>query len=105
MVFARRKNGKIDALYACLQTQAGSSDTPAFPQEELPEDHPEVLAYLNPPAPLDQDVLDAALIAPGSATRAIGLVMFAEINKLRVKNGDPAYTLAQFKAALLAQMR
>lgn len=56
-------------------------------------------------AELDQDALNQALAAPGSVVRALGLVMFAEINKLRVKSGDPAYTLAQFKTALLAQMR
>lgn len=53
----------------------------------------------------DQAALNAALTAQGSIVRALGLVMFAEINKLRVKNGDPAYTLAQFVAALQAQMR
>ena len=57
------------------------------------------------PAEIDQDTLNVALIAPGSVVHALGLVMFAEINKLRVKNGDAAYTLAKFKKALLAQVR
>lgn len=58
-----------------------------------------------PPIPTDQDILNEALIAKGSVVRALGLVMFAEINKLRVKGGDAPYTLAQFRAALVAQMR
>lgn len=53
----------------------------------------------------DTDLLNAALAEQGSLSRALAMVMFAEINKLRVKDGDPAYTLAQFKAALQAQMR
>jgi hypothetical protein len=55
--------------------------------------------------PLDQAALNAALAAPGSVVRALGLVIFAEINKLRVKDGDPVYTMAQFVTALKAQMR
>lgn len=54
---------------------------------------------------IDTASLNAALTASGSVVRALGLVMFAEINKLRIKNGDPAYTMAQFLAALKAQMR
>lgn len=62
--------------------------------------------YVAPdPVAMDTAALNAALIEPGSIVRALGLVMFAEINKLRVKNGDPAYTMNQFKAALQAQMR
>lgn len=68
-----------------------------------------IAPYVAPPVKtnteIDQEALNEALVAPGSVTRALGLVMFAEINKLRVKSGDPAYTLNQFKAALLAQMR
>jgi len=53
----------------------------------------------------DLKAMNAALLEPGSLVRALGLVMFAEINKLRVKTGDAPYTLNQFKAALQAQMR
>lgn len=53
----------------------------------------------------DMDQLNAALAEQGSIVRALAMVMFAEVNKLRVKDGDPAYTLAQFKTALQAQMR
>lgn len=64
---------------------------------------------VSPPPPdhaaIDQSALNAALAEPGSVVRALGLVMFGEINKLRVKNGDPAYTMPQFVAALKAQMR
>lgn len=48
--------------------------------------------------------LNALFIEPGSIGRALGMVMFKEINKLRVLNGDPAYTMTQFKAALQAEM-
>lgn len=54
---------------------------------------------------IDQAALNVALVEPGSVVRALGLVMFAEINKLRVKTGDPAYTMLQFTAALKAKMR
>ena len=48
--------------------------------------------------------LDEVINSTG-VLRAVGLVMFDEINKLRVKNGDPEYTMAQFKSALVAKMR
>ena len=49
--------------------------------------------------------LNSVLTSDGSVVRALGLIMFDEINKLRVKNGDTAYTMNQFKAALAAKMR
>ena len=78
---------------------------------EMPEGmYEQYLIDKQPPPPPDYDAMDMAqlnaeLINPGSVVRALALVIFAEINKLRVKGGDPAYTLAQFKAALKAQMR
>lgn len=54
---------------------------------------------------LDQAKLNAALIEPGSVVRALGLVMFDAVNALRVKTGDPAYTMQQFLDALKAKMR
>jgi hypothetical protein len=62
-------------------------------------------AKIKTAAQKDQDRLNASLVEDGSVVRALGLVMFAEINKLRVKGGDTAYTLTQFKNALKAQMR
>jgi hypothetical protein len=53
----------------------------------------------------DLATLNAVLAEPGSVVRALGLVMFAEINKLRVAGGAAAYTMPQFVAALKAQMR
>jgi hypothetical protein len=41
----------------------------------------------------------------GSVVRALAEVMLAEINKLRVKGGDAAYTKPQFVSALKAKMR
>ena len=59
---------------------------------------------------IDWDAVDfaevsAALTRPGSVVRALGLLLLQEINKLRVKNGDAAYTMQQFKDALRAQIR
>lgn len=54
---------------------------------------------------IDQATLNAALVAPGSVVRALGLVMFTAVNALRVKTGDPAYTMQQFLSALEAEMR
>jgi hypothetical protein len=62
-----------------------------------------------PPEPdydaLDAAALNAALATPGSIFRALAELTFTEINKLRVKGGDVAYTKAQFVAALKARMR
>lgn len=52
----------------------------------------------------DADALNAALAAPGSVVRALGLVMFDAVNALRVKTGDPAYTMQQFLDALKAKI-
>ncbi len=96
----RDESNKVKGIYAVLQ--------PGIAEEWLPPDSPDVLAFLNPIIDtnlLDQETLNQALIAPGSYTRALGLVMFDEVNKLRVKGGDAAYTLNQFKAALKAKMR
>lgn len=57
------------------------------------------------PSALDVAELNAMLTSEGSVLRAALMVIFIEVNKLRVKTGDPAYTLAQFKNALTAQMR
>lgn len=54
---------------------------------------------------LDSMVLNNVLVQPGSVVRALGLVMFQEINKLRVKAGLAQYTMDQFIAALKANMR
>lgn len=54
---------------------------------------------------IDTATLNAALTEPGSIVRALGLVMFTEINKLRVKAGLGAYTMDQFTSALKANIR
>lgn len=86
----------------------------------LPLDDPDVLAFINgggvvgpyetpPPPPtsdqLDTKALNEALVQDGSVVRALAEVMFLEINKLRVKTGDAAYTKAAFVAALKGKMR
>jgi hypothetical protein len=84
-------DGPTAALYAQITTAGG------------------IAPYVSPPPPdlsaIDTATLNTALTAQGSVVRALALVMFAEINKLRVKNGDAAYTMAQFTAALKVQMR
>lgn len=67
----------------------------------------------------EKDVVDAAIaqqdherrLAFGEmifntdpVTKAIVKLMFKEINKLRVLNGDPAYTVEQFNSALQAEL-
>lgn len=54
---------------------------------------------------IDQAKLNAALVEPGSVVRALGLVTFDAVNALRIKTGDPAYTMQQFLDALKAKMR
>lgn len=88
----------------CIRYKVGSvwvdTDNPTPPTQA------DVDAILSPPVDtIDTATLNAALAQPGSVVRALALVMFAEINKLRVKNGDPAYTMPQFLTALKAQMR
>jgi hypothetical protein len=62
----------------------------------------------------DQARLNAALVEEGSVVRALGLVLLNTmnaqnivtmnaVNELRTKASLPAYTVAQFKAALSAQ--
>jgi len=54
---------------------------------------------------LDQDRLNDELQKDGSVVRALAELVFEEINKLRVKGGDPAYTKQQFVQAMKAKMR
>lgn len=58
---------------------------------------------------LDTAALNAMLVEPGSVVRAIATVMFQEINRLRVRPANSpalqAYTMAQFIAALKANIR
>lgn len=58
---------------------------------------------------LDTATLNAMLVEPGSVMRAMATVMFQEINRLRVRPANspalPAYTMAQFVAALKANIR
>jgi len=56
-------------------------------------------------SPYDTATLNAALTEPGSVVRALGLVTFQEINKLRSQAGLAQYTMAQFVAALKANIR
>lgn len=100
MPYVQRIASKIVGLYASLQ--------PAIAEEFLADNNAEVIAYLNPTvdtSSLDTAALNYALTQNGSVVRALGLVMFDEINKLRVKNGDPVYTMTQFTNALKANMR
>lgn len=100
MPYVQRQNGKVVGLFAQPQ--------PGLAEELLADNHADVIAFLNPVvdvSALDTATINAALMQEGSIVRALGLVIFDEINKLRVKNGDAAYTLAQFQAALKAKMR
>ncbi len=96
----RDTSGKIISIYGVSQQ--------GYAEEFLADTNAEILSYLHPvidTSALDTATLNSALTQDGSIFRALGLVMFAEINKLRVLNGDAVYTMSQFQAALKAQMR
>lgn len=98
--FVQRQNGKVVSLFSQLQ--------PNVAEEELDENHPDILTFNNPTydlSAIDQATLNAALAQDGSVTRALGIVMFKEINKLRANAGLTQYTMPQFVAALKAEMR
>lgn len=61
------------------------------------------------PAPdlnqIDTEQLNHVLSQEGSVVRAIGVLVFKEINKLRVNAGLTPYTMDQFKTALKNEMR
>lgn len=100
-------NGNYIGGFDGASPPIGSIEVPNPPQDGRQKWVNNAWAALNPAlnTTVDQERLNAALTEPGSVVRALGLVMFAEINKLRVKNGDPAYTMQQFTTALQAQMR
>ena len=54
---------------------------------------------------LDMDTINQTLSQPGSIIRALGILTFKEINKLRQFAGLSQYTLEQFKTALRNEMR
>ena len=74
-------------------------------EEEAARDAEEAAWRITTDDEIDQDTLNRALVEPGSMVRALGLTMFAEINKLRIKTGNAAYTMPQFIAALKARIR
>lgn len=53
----------------------------------------------------DQARLNASLIEDGSVVRALGILTFKEINKLRQNAGLNEYTWDQFKTAMRDEMR
>lgn len=87
----RDAQGKIAGIYAKFQRGIA---------EEFVAD----AVLPDPVPPTNTELLNLNLIQKGSIVRALAMVMFQEVNKLRVKNGDPAYTLAQFKTALTNEM-
>ena len=62
------------------------------------------ITHVQPPRPKAEDLLTIELAKPGSVIRAVAILMFKEVNKLRAKNGDAPYTMAQFTAALAAEL-
>lgn len=56
-------------------------------------------------ASIDQQHLNAALTAEGSAVRALALLTLQEINVLRTRAGLANYTMQQFTTALRTKMR
>lgn len=52
----------------------------------------------------NQAILDEMMLAKNSPLRGVVVLMFKEINKLRVKNGDAPYPPATFWTAYLSEM-
>jgi len=90
---------------------ADPDDVEEFGRELYQEikDRNDIQPYVPPPLPnlnaIDLAEINDALAQPGSIVRALGLVTFQEINKLRVKAALPQYTMDQFIAALKANIR
>lgn len=91
---------------------------PTDPEQSGRDLHATVLAaggiapYVAPTPPTAADIsamdlanLNEALSLPGSIVRALGLVTFQEINKLRAQAGLTQYTMTQFINALKANIR
>jgi hypothetical protein len=74
---SRDANGNINGVYANLQ--------PGYGEEYLPDDDPELLAFLNPPAQPPQPSLEDQ-------------VLYDHENRLRVIEGQPPLTLQDFIA-------
>jgi hypothetical protein len=70
---SRDEGGNIDGCYANLQ--------PGFAEELLPDDNPEVVAFLTPPPPSP---------APETA------VLYDHENRIRAQEGAPPLTLTDF---------
>lgn len=70
--------------------------------EELPDDHQEVVAYLNPPPPtLDE----RAVTAIDGKDRLQFEINFDQESRLRVLEGRPAITRAVYRDALIARWK
>lgn len=54
---------------------------------------------------VDLDTLNAMLSEDGSIVRALAVIIFKEVNKLRLLTLQAPYTMTQFKAALQNEMR
>lgn len=100
MTYVERRDGKIVGVYAIPQ--------PGYAEEEIADDHPDLVAFRNPAVDLsaiDLATLNATLAQDGSVVRALALVFLDEINRLRSKAGLATYSAGDLKSALKAKMR
>lgn len=90
---------------------ANPDDSEDFGRELYQEikDRIDIAPYVPPALPdlnaIDLAEINNALAQPGSIVRALGIVTFQEINKLRAKAALPQYTMDQFITALKANIR
>ena len=92
-MFIGRNDGVIFGLWTVQQFEG---------QEELPDDHPDVIAFLNPPPPT-QEQLAAQAEARLDADRFNRLLFelnFDQENRIRALEGRPSVTKLQYKTAL-----
>lgn len=71
-------------------------------QEELPDNHPDVIAFLNPPPPTQEQLAEQAnaRLDADHFNRLLFEMNYDQESRLRVLEGRPAITKLQYKTAL-----
>jgi hypothetical protein len=85
--------GKVIGVYRNLQ--------PGYAEEELPADHPDVVAYVNPVLTADQ----RGALAVDALDRLWFEVNFDQENRMRAFESKAAITRAQYRDALIARWK
>lgn len=91
----RDASSVVTALYARPQ--------PGLAEEFLTDDHPDVIAYLNPPPPTDAERIDA-VFPQTDVGRVIFEAFFELANDVRVLKGQSPITKAQLRDWFAAKL-